>query len=168
MKARVMIGFATLFAISVAAVAANKEEEKIDIEDIKCAMNLKGPAKDVAGSSIDYKGGRLFFCCDNCPKAFTKGLEDDDKKDQLAAQGNFQLVATKQATSTGRCPLTKRAVNPKHKVKIAGVEVGVCCGGCKAKVSKEEDVNKQIAMVFNEKAFKNGFETPKDKKEKDE
>ena len=42
--------------------------EEIKLENIKCVMNPKGAAK--AESFVDYKGGKVFFCCDNCPQKF--------------------------------------------------------------------------------------------------
>ena len=40
------------------------------LEGVKCVMN---PGKDANESkSLDWKEGKIYFCCDNCPKEFQK------------------------------------------------------------------------------------------------
>jgi hypothetical protein len=164
MKARsLLVATASVALLAVSLYAA----EKIDLKGIKCAQNLKGGAKDVDGSSRDHRGGKVYFCCANCPKAFDKAIA---KKDKIAdAKANAQLVATKQAKQT-KCPFTGGPL--KTKLTIAGAEVQFCCNNCKGKAAKKEG-NEQLVFVFGDKEFKKaGFvdkkgNLPKEKKDKE-
>ena len=54
----------TVGALSVAFLALTAfAADEIKLDKIKCVMNPNGPAK--AAKSVDYKGGKVFFCCDN-------------------------------------------------------------------------------------------------------
>ena len=123
----------------------------VDLKDVKCVMNPKGAAK--ATSSAEYNGGTVYFCCDNCKGKFTK----EPKK--FAAAANAQLVATKQAKQVN-CPLMGKPAKDDITVKVAGVEVKLCCAGCKKKVAGKEGAE-QVELVFSPKAFKKGFEMAK-------
>ena len=48
---------------------------------------------------------------------------------------------------------SERDLNPKFNAKVVGVTVPLCCGGCKAKVEKEKDVEKKVELVFNNIIF---------------
>lgn len=121
------------------------------LEGVMCIVNPKGPAK--AEKAVDYRGGKVFFCCDNCPKAFAANTK------KFAAVANHQLVATGQAKQT-KCPLTGRDLNPSITVAVGGVDVGLCCNNCKAKVSRAKG-KAQVQLVFNDKSFDNGFAVAK-------
>jgi hypothetical protein len=54
-----------------------------------------------------------------------------------------------------KCPLTGKAINPEKSVDVAGVKVGLCCGGCLAKASKATG-DEQINLLFSD--TKKGFE----------
>jgi len=159
MKARSL--FTAVASIAVLAVTLYAAE-KIDLEHIKCANNGKGAAKDIEGSSIDYKGGKIYFCCANCPKAFTKKVVEADKPDAvLAARGNAQLVATKQAKQA-KCVFTGGPL--KTKLTVAGATVQFCCNNCKGKAEKLEG-DAQLVALFGDDAFKKGgFKVGEDKK----
>jgi YHS domain-containing protein len=134
----------TLLALTVYAA------EEVKLDGVKCIMNPKAAAK--AGTEVDYKGGKVFFCCMNCPKKF------DATKNAVAA--NHQLVATKQAKQE-KCPLTGRPLNAEQKLTINGAEVAFCCPNCKGKIgdSSGED---QVKAVFSNEAFeKAGFKVTK-------
>ncbi len=45
-------------------------------------------------------------------------------------------------------------------VKVGGVDVKLCCAGCKKKVEGKEGAE-QVELVFNDKAFKTGFKMAK-------
>ncbi len=148
MKARYL--FVALAAVAVVTLSLYAA----DLEGIKCVVSGKA-AKDVDGSSVDYKGGKVYFCCANCPKAFSKDTA------KFSAKANHQLVATGQAKQV-KCPITGKALNPEQKVKVQDVEVVFCCPGCKGKVSKAEGAE-QAELVFSDKAFEKGFEVKKEK-----
>ena len=70
MKIRgILVGVASVALLALSVYAA----DEIKLKGIKCAMNPKAAAK--AEKSVDYKGGKVFFCCDNCPKGFAKKIE---------------------------------------------------------------------------------------------
>ena len=141
---RTRIAMSSLVVLALVAVAWAADPK---LEGVKCIVAAKNPAK--AEKSVDYKGGKIFFCCDNCPKAYAKDPE------KYAAAANAQLVQTGQAKQVA-CPMTGKALNPDAKTKVGAVEVGFCCEGCLGKVTaaKEED---KPALVFSDKAFEKGF-----------
>ena len=148
LKFRVLLGAVAAMLVCSAALFAGDE---VDLKDIKCVMNPKGAAK--ATSSAKHHGGKVYFCCDSCKGKFTK----DPKKYTAAA--NAQLVATKQAKQVS-CPLMGKPAKDDISVKVAGVDVKLCCAGCKKKVSGKEG-EEQVELVFGEKAFKKGFKLAK-------
>ncbi|MHB8970918.1 MAG: YHS domain-containing protein [Pirellulaceae bacterium] len=146
---------AALFLVFTAMVMA---DEKVDLKGVKCVLNCKGDAK--ATSSADYKGGKVYFCCDDCKDKFTK------EPKEYAAAANAQLVATKQAKQV-KCPITGKDVKEGVTVKVRGVEIGVCCAGCQKKLTDMEEKD-QLETAFGEKAFEKSFElAKKDAKKKD-
>ena len=151
MKAR-GIALLAMVALLVAGVAV-AEKKEVNLKGAKCPISGK-PAKNIDGSSVAYKGGKVYLCCAGCPTAFKK----DTKK--FAAKANFQLYATKQAKAV-KCALTGRDLNATQTVKIDGQDVAFCCGGCKGKVSKAAD---KVALVFGDAAFAKGFKVGAKKK----
>ena len=147
MKARsLLIATASVAILAVSLYAA----DKIDLKGIKCANNLKGAAKNVDGSSRDHRGGTVYFCCANCPKAFDAKIKD---KDAVAdAKANSQLIATKQAKQT-KCVFTGGPL--KTKLTVAGATIQFCCNNCKGNAEKLEG-DKQLVALFGDKAFKKG------------
>ena len=116
---------------------------EVKLEGIKCVVLAK-PA--TAGKSADHKDGKVYFCCGNCAGKFAASPE------KFATKANMQLVATKQYEQK-TCPLTGMPLNPETKVKVGDAEVAFCCNNCKGKVEAAEG-DKQLEMVFEEKAFK--------------
>lgn len=133
------------------ATAAETKEKKFEA---KCPVS---GAKAKQDQAADYKEAKVYFCCGNCKKAFEKDAQ------KHAVKANAQLVSTGQYVQTN-CPLTGGPM--KKKLKVAGVDIQVCCGGCKKKASEAEDTA-GLAMIFGEKSFKKGFKKKKaaDKKE---
>jgi YHS domain-containing protein len=127
-----------------AAIGFAADEKKADL---KCPVSGKAALTEHA---VDYNGGKVYFCCPNCPKAFEK----DSAK--FAEKANAQLVASGQAKQT-KCPLTGKPLNAEQKVTVAGVEVQFCCMNCKGKVAKAEGAE-QAKLVFSDAAFKKGYE----------
>jgi hypothetical protein len=148
MRSRVILG---LVAAVAAVVATAYAADEIKLDDIKCVVAAKNPAK--AANAVDYKGGKVFFCCMNCPKAFSADTA------KFSTSANFQLAATKQAKQVA-CPFSGEAVDAAQTVKVNGVEVAFCCGMCKGKAEAEKD---QVALIFADKAFDKGFKVPEKK-----
>lgn len=118
-----------------------------DLTKVKCLVDPKRMVKEKFVA--DHRGGKIYFCCGGCLKAF----QADPAK--FSAQANLQLVATKQYTQTA-CPLTDGDVDTSKTVAIAGQEIGFCCGGCLAKV-EAATVQERVAMVFDDAAFEKSF-----------
>ena len=121
------------------------------LEKITCPVSKK-PVKEE--HAVAYKEASVYFCCPNCPKAFTKDTA------KFAAKANHQLVATKQAKQIA-CPLSGQKTVDSTAVKIAGTEVKFCCEKCQGKVAKAKD-DEQITLAFNDKAFEKAFKVDVD------
>ncbi len=106
-----------------------------------------------ASQTVDYRGGTVSLCCGGCKAKFTKNPA------KFAAKANLQLVSTGQAKQVN-CPFAGKPVNPAQSVKVSGVEVKFCCGGCKGKAAKAKG-DAQIKLIFNDKAFDKGFKVTK-------
>ena len=147
MKTRLLV--ATICAIALSAtlsVSAAKKEKKDPLDGIKCPVSGK-PIK--AASFLKHNGGKVYFCCDNCPKAFAKNTA------KYTAKANQQLYATKQAKLV-KCPFTGKKLNGKTVIDVAGTKVCFCCDKCKAGALKAEG-DARLALVFGEKSFAKGF-----------
>ncbi len=146
--------FVALLALLCVAGFADAEAEKKF--EHKCIVS-GAPAKQ--DKAVDYKGGKIYFCCENCPKAY------DKDKAKFSTKANHQLVATGQAKQE-KCPLSGGKLNPEAKVKIAGVEVQFCCNMCKGKAEAAKD-DAQLELAFSDAAFdKAGFAVPKKEEKK--
>jgi YHS domain-containing protein len=126
MKSRILLAALACSAIvlSQALVAADKSDYQA-----KCPVSGK-PAKET--STADFQGGKVQFCCDNCPNAF----KADTKK--YAAKAALQMLGTGQLKQVA-CPLSGKACNPEAAVALDGVSVAFCCNNCKGKVEKADD-----------------------------
>jgi YHS domain-containing protein len=152
MKARALL--ASLVAASVAiTVAFAAEDAAKKLDGVKCPVSGQ---KVKEASAVDHKGGKVYFCCDNCPKAFAKDTA------KFAAKANAQLVATGQAKQI-KCPFTGGKVKDGTEIEVAGAKVGFCCMNCKGKAEKASG-NEQVEAVFGDKAFAKGFEVKKAEK----
>ena len=129
--------------------------DKIDLKDVKCVMNPKAAAK--ATKSVKYKSGKVFFCCDNCPKAFASKVKEDKL---VAAKGNHQLIATKQVKQHA-CPFSGGPAKAETAIKVAGASIAFCCENCQGKAKGMEGKD-QILALFGDDAFKKaGFKLAK-------
>lgn len=117
----------------------------------KCPVSGDAVSKE---ASIDYKGGKLCFCCAGCISKFKK----DTAKYQ--AKANEQLVITGQAKQV-RCPCGGKP-DPSTKMKVCGIDVCFCGEKCQGKV-KSASADKQCEMVFV-KGFDKAFSVKQPKK----
>ena len=153
MKARFALAallLSALVAVATLRAADDKADEKA-LKDAKCPVSGKDINPDAI---VEYNGGKVYFCCMNCPKAFKADTE------KFAGKANHQLVQTGQLKQVA-CPLTGKDVNPEASVDVAGVKVGLCCMNCKGKVEKAKG-DEQINLVF--KDTKKGFKPAKEVK----
>lgn len=136
----------SLLAVTLCFALTTAFAADVKLDGVKCIVNGKADAK--ADKTADYKGGKVYFCCDNCPKAFAK----DEKK--FATKANAQLVATKQAVQH-KCPLSGGDLNKDTEITVGGAKVQFCCNNCKGKVEKATG-DDQLNLVFSDDAFKKG------------
>lgn len=142
MKSRVLLGL----GLALVAVTAVAFAEGVKLDGVKCVVAGSKDAKEA--NAVDYKGGKVFFCCQNCPKAFSADTA------KFAAKANQQLVATGQAKQE-KCPLSGGALNAETKISVGGADICFCCEKCQAKAKESKD---QTEFLFNDKAFeKAGF-----------
>lgn len=147
-----VLGTVSVLLLSFSVIIAGE----VDLKGVKCLLNPKADAK--AEKSVDYKGGKVYFCCDNCPKAFSKDTA------KFASKANAQLVSTKQAKQE-KCPLSGGATKADKTAKVAGVEVAFCCENCQGKVAKASEAE-ALELVFSDKAFEKGFKVEKSEEKK--
>ena len=142
MKSRILMLAAAAAAFLVAAGLHAAEKS---LKDVKCPVSGQ-PVK--ATAIVEFNDGDVYFCCNNCPKAF----KADTAK--YEAKANHQMVQTGELVQVA-CPLTGKKTKAETAVKIDGVEVAFCCNGCKGKVEKASDKEK-LDIVFKDtsKGFK--------------
>jgi len=135
--------------LAVLMLATAFAADAVKLDGVNCLVAGNKPAK--AENFVEYKGGKVFFCCMNCPKAFSADTA------KFAAKANHQLAATKQAKQA-KCPLSGEDIDASTAIKVSGVEVAFCCDMCKGKAEAEKD---QVAFLFNDKAFDKAFKVKK-------
>jgi len=154
MKLRILSASLTLATLLTLVIYAGG----IKLKGIKCVMNPDEQVQHL--SFVEYKGGRVFFCCDHCSQPFVEQVAKDEI---LAATANAQLVATNQAKQK-HCPLSGGAYNGGTEIKVAGAEIGFCCTNCQSQ-AKSLSGKKQLLALFGDAAFKKaGFKVTATKK----
>jgi YHS domain-containing protein len=138
-----------LFALAIAAALGHRAGASgADLPELKCPVSGHAASKQHAA---EHNGGKVYFCCDKCAKAFAA------KTTEFAAKANLQLVVSGQFKLV-KCPLEGYALNPITAMEVGGVKVLFCCKGCKNEVRLAKSEDERIKLVFNDKAFKKGFE----------
>ena len=145
MKARLLL--AVLVVTAVIAGRSLQADSKPG-PDVKCPVSGKAVNPE---ATVDYNGGKVYFCCNNCPKVFSANT------DKYAAKANHQLVQTGQLKQIA-CPLTGKPVNPATETDVQGVKVSFCCNNCKGKVAAASG-EQQLQIVFGN--TKKGYEAAK-------
>ncbi len=120
-----------------------------DLTDVKCLMKPDAPAK--AETAVDYNGGKVYFCCNNCAKKFQTDNEP------FVAMANHQMYVTGQIQQKA-CPITGKPVADGVSCEVGGIDVGVCCKSCQAKVNGAKDLAAKSTIVFSAVAMEKGFE----------
>lgn len=150
MKARWIVASLAVSLVAL-VVAVGQADDKADkLKGAKCPVSGKDINPDC---SSDFGGGKVYFCCGNCPKAFAK----DTKK--YTAKANLQLAKTGQVTQA-KCPISKQPCKAEQAVEVEGTKVYFCCGNCKGKFEKMS-ADEKLACAFGDitKTF-----TPAEKK----
>lgn len=131
MKTRIMLAAAVATLLVASLQAAGPDS------NTKCPVSGQ-PVK--ADKFVEFNGGKVYFCCGNCPKAFEANTA------KYAAKANMQLVETGHLVQVA-CPLSGRPTNPSATVEVEGVKVGLCCNNCKAKIEKAGP-DEQVNLLF--------------------
>ena len=142
MKTRIL---GALAAVALIVGAYAYAEDKAAAPALKCPVSGKPASADHV---VDFNGGQVQFCCDNCPKAFAKDTA------KYAAKANAQLVQSGQLKQVA-CPITGKPIDETKTVEVGGVKVAFCCNNCKGKVEKATG-DEQLDLVFKDtsKGFK--------------
>ena len=140
---------AGVFAVALVAVLslnAIAAEDSSNLEGLKCPVSKQAinPEK-----FLEHNGGKVYFCCGNCPKAFKLDNEDH------VARANHQLAASGQAVQ-GKCPISGGKTKDEQTADVDGVTVKFCCKNCKGKVEGAEG-DAKLKIVFSDAAFKKGY-----------
>lgn len=98
--------------------------------------------------SLDYLGGKVYFCCPDCIRKFKSD------RSKYEAKARAQLVITGQFKQV-RCPVDGKEVAPAIRARIYGVDVRFCSAQCAKKV-RQASPEERIEWVFV-KGFSNGF-----------
>ena len=146
MKSRFLLGAACLAALLTVSVAV-ADKNAVNLEGVKCLLNPKGAAK--ADKTAAFEGGKVFFCCGNCPKTFDGKV---GKSEALRAKARAQLIATGQA-SQGKCPISGGPAKAGTEVVVGGAKVRFCCKNCQGKVAGLSG-DKQLITALGDKASK--------------
>ena len=137
-----------VFSDSAFKKAFQKHQPEIDLTNVKCIVM---PNRNVAANqSVDYKNGKIYFCCKRCARKFA------GRPDEFATRANRQLVATGQYIQTG-CPVTAGEVDDEESSDVGGVTVKFCCDECKDKIDNANSDEDRAELVFGEKSFRGAF-----------
>lgn len=141
MKARFCLA-ALAVATLVAVTSLRAADEK---PALKCPVSAQAAKTE---HSVDFNGGKVAFCCPNCPKAFNANSA------KFASKANLQLVQSGQLTQVA-CPFSGKPVAAGKTVAVGGVEIGFCCGNCQGKAGKATG-DEQLDLIFKDttKGFK--------------
>jgi YHS domain-containing protein len=143
MWGRILLSVFTTAAALYCCAAA----QAADAPELKCPVSGHAVSKQQVA---EHNGGKVYFCCDDCRKAFAA------KTQEFAAKANLQLVLSGQFKEV-KCPLEGYALNPITTLDVGGVKILFCCKGCKNVVGHAKS-DEQINLVFGDNAFKKGFE----------
>jgi YHS domain-containing protein len=143
----IVMTVATAMLLTVGGLKAAKEESGKKEFKATCPVSGKPAGEDHV---VELKNGdKVYFCCDNCPKAF----KANQKK--YTPQVHRQLLETGQVAQVA-CPLTGKKMDKDHTAKAGEAEIAFCCEKCQAKYEKASDEEK-LKMAFAGKDFNQGF-----------
>jgi len=142
MKARLVfasLGIALLVIAGGLTAAENESTEKKF--EATCPVSGKS-AIESSVVELPKDGGKVYFCCENCPKAYKNSPEKFEAKvrRQLAETGQIVQVA---------CPVSGRPINKEVTVEMGHAKVGFCCEKCLAKYN-EADEDGKLKLVFDD------------------
>jgi len=148
MKTRwIVMSLSAAMLLTVGGLKAAKEDSAA--KEFKATCPVSGKA---AGEShvVELKNGdKVYFCCDNCPKAFKANQKKYDLK------VHRQLLETGQVAQVA-CPLTGKPINKATAETTGETKVAFCCEKCEGKFKSAND-DAKLKMAFANAAFEKGF-----------
>lgn len=135
-----------LLTLAAALAAVSMLTAEADLTGAKCPIAGEQAMK---GLSVDYKGGKVYFCCAGCPEGFQANPA------AYAVAANKQLFVTGQAKQIA-CPFSGGAVDKSKTVMVDGKAVAFCCDNCLGKAKGSEGAELD-AMLFSDEAFDKAF-----------
>jgi YHS domain-containing protein len=120
--------------LTAAEVASTQKEFKAT-----CPVSGQ-PAIEKAVLELPKGGGKVYFCCENCPKAYKADPE------------KFALKVSRQQLETGQvvqvaCPISGQPVNEETLQEVGHAKAGFCCENCLAKITKASD-DEKLEILF--------------------
>ena len=140
-----LIGMIVAGAVTFAMVASIQAQ---DLSGIKCIVN--GDQNASSDASIEYRGGRVYVCRQECIKDF----ESDPTT--FATRANHQLVLTGQFRQA-KCPVSGTKMDSAVTANVGGTKVAFCCQKCLKKVEDAEEMKERAELVFGDRAFEKSF-----------
>jgi YHS domain-containing protein len=140
MKTRLILaslGVALLLAAG-GLIAAENDASKKKFQ-ATCPVSGK-PAIETSVVELPRNGGKVYFCCQNCPKAFKSNPE------KFTAKVFRQMLETHQIVQVA-CPVSGRPVNKEVTAELGQAKVGFCCENCLGKFNAADDDGK-LELVF--------------------
>jgi len=134
-----------IVSVAVGFQAATNESKEKKFE-ATCPVSGR-PAIEKSVVELPKNGGKVYFCCENCPKAF----KADPKKFTLAVHRQF--LETGQVVQVA-CPVSGQPVNEETLVDVGTAKAGFCCENCQAKYEAADDAGKLTIMFAD---LKKGF-----------
>jgi YHS domain-containing protein len=146
MKARwIVLSLSVAMLLAAGELLAAKNESPEKKFEATCPVSGK-PA--IETSVVELKDGdKVYFCCQNCPKAF----KANPKKFEL--QVDRQLLETGQIVQVA-CPVSGKPVNKETMVEVGHGKAGFCCKNCLAKYNAA-DYEGKLKIMFAD--LKKGF-----------
>jgi YHS domain-containing protein len=141
---------------SIAALLFAQAGWAQEIKGVKCPV--EGDAQVDAAASVDFHGGKVYFCCEHCADDFKSKMSDVNS--ELVTKAHHQLVLTGQFSQTA-CPLSGKPVAADKTADVGGVKVAFCCGGCQGAVQGLPDLASKAKKVFSNVSFEKGFSKAK-------
>jgi YHS domain-containing protein len=148
MKARRMFLSLGVVLLLVAGGLTAAEVASAEKKEFKATCPVSGrPAIEKSVLDLPKGGGKVYFCCENCPKAY----KNDPEK--FALKVSRQLLETGQVVQVA-CPISGQPVNEETLQEVGQAKAGFCCENCLAKFTAASDDEKlEIMFADLEKGF---------------
>ncbi len=133
MKSRMIVA---ALAVAMVFAARSFAEDAAKLE-AKCPVSGKAVNPK---ATVEFEGGKLLFCCNGCPKAFSKETE------KFAAKARHQMLLTGEFEQV-HCPISHKDLKAGTGLDVAGTNIAFCCNNCRGKVEKMS-ADEQVATCF--------------------